>query len=79
MAIKKTMVKKSLPKAQIGGTTKKVDPKKYLEESRKRVKTTVDSLRKKEIEKGIKTYDDYLKQQVLKKNKKGGVVKTKKK
>ena len=79
MAIKKTMVKKSLPKAQTGGTTKKVDPKKYLEESRKRVKTTVDSLRKKEIEKGIKTYDDYLKQQVLKKNKKGGVVKTKKK
>ena len=79
MAIKKTMVKKSLPKAQNGSTTKKVDPKKYLEESRKRVKTTVDSLRKKEIEKGIKTYDDYLKQQVLKKNKKGGVVKTKKK
>ena len=72
-------IKKNLPKAQKGITTGKVDPKKYLEESKKRVKTTVDSLRKKEIEKGIKTYDDYLKQQVLKKNKKGGSIKSKKK
>jgi len=73
------LIKKVLPKAQDGITTGKINPKKYLEESRKRVKTTVNPLRKKEIEKGIKTYDDYLKQQILKKNKKGGVVKTKKK
>jgi hypothetical protein len=55
------------------------DTKKYLDDSKKKVKNIVEPLRKKEIQKGIITYDDYLKQQILKKNKKGGSVKSKKK
>jgi hypothetical protein len=42
-----------------------------LEESRKRVKAVIDSARKEELKKGIKTYDDYLKSKI-KKQKTGG-------
>lgn len=57
-----------IKKAQFG---KKIDPKVYLEESRKRVKAVVDSARKQEIKKGINTYDDYLKSKI-KKQRSGG-------
>jgi hypothetical protein len=57
---------KTIKKAQLG---KKIDASKYLEESRKRVKTVTDSLRKQELNKGIKTYDDYLKSKVKEKAK----------
>lgn len=62
-----------MKKAQVG---KKIDPKVYLEESRKRVKTVVDSARKQEVKKGIKTYDDYLKSKI-KKQRSGGKIKPK--
>jgi DNA-directed RNA polymerase subunit L len=62
---KSPMKKPVVKKAQMGTTTTgKVDPKKYLEESRKRVSTTTDSLRKNELKKGIVTYDDYLKSKI---------------
>ena len=57
----------AIKKAQTG---KRVDPKKYLEESRKRVETVTDSARKAETRKGINTYDDYLKSKVKEKSKK---------
>jgi hypothetical protein len=61
----------AIKKAQTG---KRVDPKKYLEESRKRVETVTDSARKAETRKGINTYDDYLKSKVKEKSKaKSGV------
>lgn len=77
-----------IKKAQNGGKTparrimkaqtgKKVNPKAYLEESRKRVKAVVDSARKQEIKKGINTYDDYLKSKI-KKQRSGGNIKKKK-
>lgn len=56
----------TIKKAQSG---EKVDAKKYLEESKKRVKKIVTPLRKAEIKKGIITYDDYLNSQIKNKNK----------
>lgn len=57
----------SVKKYQTGGS---IDAKKYLEDSRKRVKAVTDSARKAEIKKGIYTYDDYLKKQIATKKKK---------
>lgn len=59
-------VKKTVKKAQDG---KQLDPKKYLEESRKKVKAVTDSARKAEKSKGINTYDDYLKSKIKEKPK----------
>lgn len=59
---------KKIKKAQDG---EKINPKVYLEGSRKRVKAVVDSARKQEVKKGIKTYDDYLKSKI-KKQRSGG-------
>lgn len=56
----------TIKKAQDG---KRIDSKKYLEESRKRVKAVTDSARKEEMKKGINTYDDYLKSKVKEKPK----------
>ena len=63
-----------IKKAQDGA---KVDAKKYLEESKKRVKKIVTPLRKAEIKKGINTYEDYLNSKVKdkKKMKSGGSMK----
>ena len=78
--------KGGMMKYEAGGKKKEPLPKNALEaykqaKARNDAKTEtsntetsnlVNSLRKKEIEKGIITYDDYLKQQTLKKKKKGG-------
>ena len=58
-----------------GGPVQKVDPKKYLEESKKRVNKIVTPLRKAEIKKGIITYDDYLNSKIKDKKKNGGPIK----
>ena len=63
-----------ISKAQVG---KKIDPKLYLQGSRKRVKAVVDSARKQEVKKGINTYGDYLKSKI-KKQRSGGKTKPKK-
>ena len=52
-----------------GGPVQKVDSKKYLEDSKKRVNKIVTPLRKAEIKKGIITYDDYLNSQIKNKTK----------
>ena len=53
-----------------------IDPKAYLESSRKRVKAITDSARSKQLKKGINTYDDYLnskiKEKPVKKQRNGG-------
>jgi hypothetical protein len=62
------MAKKILAKAQTGKTV--TDPKKYLEESRKKTKAVTDSARTSELNQGIKTYSDYLNKQIAKGKKK---------
>ena len=57
-----------LKKAQDG---KKINPSKYLEESRKRVKAVTDSARNEELRKGFDSYTDYLKSKTKPKAKDG--------
>jgi hypothetical protein len=61
-------IMKKIKKARVGTTTSAttIDPNKYLEESRKRVKAVTDSVKKEEVRKGINTYDDYLKSKIKK-------------
>jgi hypothetical protein len=62
-------IRKSMNEKKNGGPVQKVDPKKYLEESKKRVNEIVTPLRKAEIKKGIITYDDYLNSKIKNKSK----------
>ena len=77
---------KSIKKAQDG---KRIDPKtylessrKYLESSRKRVKAIEDSAKREQSKKGIYTYEDYLKSKIkekpVKKQRSGGKIAKKK-
>jgi hypothetical protein len=63
------------PIVKNGGPVQKVDAKKYLEDSKKRVNKIVTPLRKAEIKKGIITYDDYLNSKIKNKAKSGAMIK----